>query len=130
MDNEIDLPKKYGFQILLRDITEFSYLNPFTKFLIYFVIENNELYLITTNKSVGLLDVDEITSFGLDPLSGHGVDYLEKDYQIAYHDERDKCVFTEEFFIKGKKNGDFSEHAENKLNLFFRKRKIKTILSK
>jgi hypothetical protein len=129
MDEQVvDLPKKYGFQIVLRDLTQFDYLSPFVRYIIYFVIENDEMYLITTHKSVAFLG-DE-TTFGLDPLSGYCVDFLEKDYQIAYHDERDKCVFTEELFIRWKKDGNFSEHSENKLNCFYRRRKIKSILDK
>jgi hypothetical protein len=120
---EIDLEKKYGFKIIHRDTTEFDYLNRFTKHIVYFIIQDNELYYLTTNKSLLYLD-DDITQFGLDPLSGHGIDYLEKDYQIAYHDERDKCVFTEELFKKFHKDGEYSINTENKLKRFYRKRKI------
>jgi hypothetical protein len=121
-NNEIDLGEKYGFRIIHRDFTKYDYLNPFTKFIVYFVIENNHLYYITTNKDVGL--ADEIEDYGLDPLSGHGIDFIEKDYQIAYHDERDKCIFTEEIFKKFCEDGEFSINTEKKLKRFYRKRKI------
>lgn len=127
--NSIDLAKKYGFKIILRDTTEYSYLNPFTKHLIYFVKEDENIYLITTKKSVS--SMNDISDIGLHPFSGQdGIDFLEKDYQIVYHDVRDKCIFTEDLFIKWKKSGEFSENVENKLNSFYRKRKIKSILSK
>ena len=120
--NEIDLENKYGFRIFYRDITQFDYLSKYTRFIVYYVIENSELFYITTNKDVGL--VDEVTIYGLDPLSGHGIDYLEKDYQIAYHDERDKCIFTEETFKKFCEDGEYSINTEAKLKRFYRKRKI------
>ena len=120
--NEIDLENKYGFRIFYRDITQFDYLSKYTRFIVYYVIENSELFYITTNKDIGL--VDEVTIYGLDPLSGHGIDYLEKDYQIAYHDERDKCIFTEEIFKRFCEDGNFSENTEAKLKRFYRKRKI------
>jgi len=122
-NNEIDLEKKYGFRIIHRDLTEYGYLNPFTKYIVYFIIQEDELHYITTNKSLIYLD-DDLTQFGLDHLSGHGIDYLEKDYQIAYHDERDKCIFTEEIFKRFCEDGNFSENTEAKLKRFYRKRKI------
>ena len=120
--NEIDLGKKYGFRILYRDTTEYDYLNKYTKYVVYYVIENEQLYYITTNKS--LVFAEEVSDYGLDPLSGHGIDFLEKDYQIAYHDERDKCVFTEDLFKRFCEDGEYSINTENKLKSFYRKRKI------
>lgn len=120
---EIDLENKYGFRIFYRDITQFDYLSKYTRFIVYYVIENSELFYITTNKDIGL--VQEVTIYGLDPLSGHGIDYLEKDYQIAYHDERDRCIFSEELFKKFCEDGQFSKNTEAKLKRFYRKRKIK-----
>ena len=124
----IDLEKKYGFKIIYRDETQYDILFPFFKVLVYYVIENSDLYYVTTNKSLHI--TDDICDFGLDIFSGHGIDYLEKDYQIAYHNERDKCVFTEEKFKKFCDSVEYSINTENKIKLFFRKRKIQSVLKK
>ena len=118
----IDYVKRYGFRIIYRDKTELDAIHKFTKFIVYYVIENDKLYYVTTNKKIGLFE--ELEDYGLDPFSGHGIDYLEKDYQIAYHDERDKCIFTETLFKKFCNSGEYSIKTEKKSNYFSEKERL------
>jgi hypothetical protein len=127
MDEYVDLPKKYGFKIINRDIIELSALDRNKKYLFYVIMKDDELLFVTTNKYVNRLR--DLTYFGLNEFSGHGANFIEKDYEIILFDIRDEAPFDEKLYLQFINDEFFSENTENVLKNFFRRVKIKSLLS-